>query len=58
MKMKYKIIVIAFYVYAATCWAMNLISFLKCDFSPIGKEEIIHGIGVFFPPASMVIVWF
>lgn len=41
-----------------SCWITNIVQFVDCDFDPIGKMEIIKGIGTFIPPASIVTVWF
>lgn len=38
-------------------WVLNLIKFCQCDFDAPWKSEIIHGIGVFLPPTSIVTVW-
>lgn len=27
-------------------WVMGLIRFMECDFDPVGKAEIIYGIGI------------
>ena len=43
---------------ALTIWGWNVIKFLSCDFKSDYKCEIVHGIGVFFPPSSVVTVWF
>ncbi len=47
-----------FVVFAIGCWIVNLIQFFNCDFNPVGKEEILHGIGIFIPPFSVISVWF
>lgn len=46
--MKSTIITLAIYTYLAITWVINFIQFLNCDFSPVGKEEVIKGLGVFF----------
>ena len=47
-----------FLVFAIGCWIINLVQFFNCDFNPVGKEEILHGVGVFVPPFSVISVWF
>lgn len=46
------------WIFFIVCWVWNLIKFIKCDFAPIDKHEIIHGLGVFLPPSSVITVWF
>ena len=36
----------------------NLIDLFSCDFETPFKEEIIHLIGVFIPPASLITCWY
>lgn len=43
---------------ALTPWIINGLKFLDCDFKPDYKCEVIHGAGVFIPPASFITVWF
>lgn len=50
--------VILFYIYWAVAWVVNLIKFIGCDFDSPWKDEIIHGVGVFFALPSLVTVWF
>ena len=38
-------------------WVKCLVKFVKCDFDPIGKAELIYGIGT-FTGAGGVIGWF
>ena len=38
-------------------WVYNIIQFFGCDFDPIGKEEILKGLGMFIPPLSMITAW-
>lgn len=45
-------------IFIATCWITNIVQFFNCDFDPIGKMEILKGIGTFIPPASLITVWF
>jgi len=39
-------------------WVWNGVKFLSCDFKSDYRCEVIHGVGVFIPPASMTTVWF
>ena len=43
---------------AAIPWIWNGVKFANCDFVSDYKCEIIHGAGVFIPPASWITVWF
>ena len=36
----------------------NGVKFASCDFEAGWKCEVIHGIGVVVPPASLITVWF
>lgn len=45
-------------VIAAIPWVWNGVKFTNCDFESDYKCEIIHGAGVFIPPASWITVWF
>lgn len=38
-------------------WVKCLIHLCQCDFSPIGKAEIIYGIGT-FTPVGAILGWF
>lgn len=39
-------------------WVGNIVKFTSCDFESDFRCEVIHGIGVFVAPASIVTVWF
>lgn len=39
-------------------WCINLYKGINCDFEAPYRCEIIHGTGVFIPPAAYVTVWF
>ncbi len=39
-------------------WIINLVKLFNCDFDTPFKEEIIHLIGVFIFPASIITCWF
>lgn len=45
-------------IFVAICWITNIVQFFNCDFNPIGKTEILKGVGTFIPPASLITVWF
>ena len=49
---------IAILLVFGSAWVINLIKLTQCDFEPLWKEEIIHGVGVIIPPASILTVWF
>lgn len=39
-------------------WPLNAYKLSECDFASPYKCEVMHGIGVFIPPLSVVTVWF
>ena len=39
-------------------WSFNIYKLTQCDFTAPYKDEIVHAIGVFIPPASLITVWF
>lgn len=39
-------------------WPINAYKLSNCDFKSDYKCEVMHGIGVFVPPAAIVTVWF
>ncbi len=39
-------------------WIINIVYLVRCDFDPIGKDEIIRGIGVFVAPLGVILGWF
>ena len=39
-------------------WIWNAVKFTDCDFTSDYKCEVIHGTGVFVPPAAFLTVWF
>ena len=55
MKTLFAIAVIALFI---TPWFWNIARFVSCDFRSDYRCEVIHGIGVFVPPASFITVWF
>lgn len=56
MKMFASIIALVWFV-ISLFWCANLIKLVNCDFKPSWKGEIVHTIGVFVPPASILTVW-
>lgn len=52
------ILYLTFWVYFFIAWVWNLVKLFQCDFDPIGKEEILHLVGVVAAPLSMITVWF
>ena len=36
----------------------NVIKVTNCDFASDFRCEVIHGVGVIIPPASLITVWF
>jgi len=55
--MKFSTLVIIF-VLVVTPWIWNGFKFAACDFESDYKCEVIHGAGVFIPPAAYITVWF
>lgn len=49
-----KVLIVLFLL---TCWVINANKFFQCDFEGPWKEEIVHGIGLVFPPTSIFTVW-
>ena len=47
-------------LFAAGCWFTNVYKLFYCDFdsNKSWKGEIVHAVGVFVPPLSLVTVWF
>lgn len=41
-----------------TPYIWNGVKFVNCDFKSDYKCEVVHGTGVFIPPASYITVWF
>ena len=50
------ILVLLLYAFILGSWGTNLYRFVKCDFEPSYKAEIIHGIGL-FTPTFLVTAW-
>lgn len=47
-----------FIIYTAICWVINIIFLFQCDFDAPYKEEFVHGLGILFPPAAGLTVWY
>lgn len=56
--MRGELLVFAFYLYMFIAWLANLIQLIGCDWASPYKEEVIHAIGLFIFPASMITCWF
>jgi hypothetical protein len=39
-------------------WFFNAYKLTTCDFDAPYKCEVIHGIGLFIPPTSLITAWF
>ena len=39
-------------------WFVNFYKVTQCDFEAPYKSEVLHGLGVFCPPAAIITVWF
>lgn len=46
-----------FVVITLACWIFNFVKLVSCDFEAPFKEEAIHLIGAFIPPASIITCW-
>ena len=38
-------------------WCVNVYKLVKCDFEESYKGEILHIVGVFLPPVSLLTAW-
>jgi uncharacterized BrkB/YihY/UPF0761 family membrane protein len=47
-----------FWLFMVFTYINNIIDLFGCDFETPFKEEIIHLIGVFIPPASLITCWY
>ena len=50
----YRLVVTLFVI----AYITNIVKLLLCDFASPYKEEFIHALGIFIPPASFVTVFF
>ena len=39
-------------------YAFNIVKLVQCDFKTDYECEVVHAVGVFVPPASLITVWF
>ena len=46
------------FIWMIVSWLINVGALLKCDFQVPYKGEVIHAVGLFFPPAAVITVWF
>jgi len=53
-----KIMIVVVVIFGLIPWAWNAKKLASCDFESNYKCEAIHGVGLVFPPASIVTVWF
>ena len=53
-----ELLVVIVIIFGFVPYVWNAIKLASCDFSSPYRCEIIHGIGVIVPPASLVTVWF
>lgn len=58
MEKKLSITVIGLFLYFIFSYIFNFIKFVRCDFEPSYKEEIIYSLGVFVPPLNFLTVWY
>lgn len=54
----YYMVIVMVLLVAIVPFGWNAVKFASCDFRSDYKCEVIHGIGVIMPPASIVTVWF
>jgi hypothetical protein len=50
------IFILCLWVFSGISWAVNVYRFVKLDFEPSYKAEIIHGVGL-FSPVCWVAAW-
>ena len=53
-----ELLVVIIAVVVIGSWMWNAAKLMSCDFKSDYKCEVIHGIGVFVPPISIVTTWF
>lgn len=53
----YYCVVFVMVILGITGWVKCIIKLLDCDFDPIGKAEVLYGLGCFTPLGS-IIGWF
>ena len=57
MKLITVILVLIFAVVIPFAWCVNVYKLVNCDFEESYKGEVIHIVGVFLPPASLITAW-
>lgn len=50
------LLVVAFWLFVAVSWCVNLYKLTQCDFEPSYKAEILHVAGL-IPVVSLVTAW-
>lgn len=48
----------AIWLFGLFCYVWNIVKLFNSDFEPSYKSEIIHLIGVIFPPLSIITTWY
>lgn len=51
------LLILVLYIYLPMSWIVNMVKFCNQDFEKPYKSEIVHGVGLFFPPASAITAW-
>ena len=57
-KPKYLVIWSVVIITIVVCWLGNTVKFVECDYDLPLNCEIIHGVGLIMPPASVVTVFY
>lgn len=58
MKKNLSITIIVLFAYCIFSYIFNFVKFVRCDFEPSYKEEVIYALGVFVPPLNCLTVWY
>lgn len=53
-----KALPLIFVLFIAGSWLTNFCKFVSSDFDTPLKREVVHGVGVFVPPVSLITCWF
>lgn len=53
-----EMVIVAFVILVMAGWVWNALKLFSCDFESSYKCEVVHAVGVFVPPFSLVTVWF
>lgn len=51
------IIYVSIALFLGIGWILNVVKFVKSDFKPSYKREIIRGVGIIAPPVGGVVGW-